>query len=65
MSLRTLRAMVTPKAEVRALSRFTPRMHMYCVKAFAARFMVCLGIVMEGQEEVVRIMGPTASVVFA
>lgn len=49
MSLRTLSAMVTPRADVRALSRLTPRMQIYCVSALAARFKICLGTVMEAQ----------------
>lgn len=38
---------MTPRAEVRALSRLTPRMQIYCVSALAARFNICLGTVME------------------
>lgn len=53
--MRTLSAMVTPRADVRALSRLTPRMQTYCVSALAARFKISLGMAMEGH---VRSRGP-------
>lgn len=59
ISLRTLSAMVTPSADVRALSRLTPRIQTYCVSALAARFKISLGMAMEGH---VRSRGPRCPV---
>lgn len=48
---------MTPRADVRVLSRFTPRMQTYCVIALAARFKICLGTVKAGPVGV-RSRGP-------
>ena len=44
MSLRTFRTMDTPKADVRAPRRLTPRMQAYCVSALSARVKMCFGM---------------------
>lgn len=44
-NFRTLRAIVTPTADVRAARMLTPRMQTYCVRAFNTRLTMCFGIV--------------------
>ena len=41
--------MVTPKAEERAPSRLTPRIHAYCVRLFMIRVSTCIGIPILGK----------------
>lgn len=40
INFRTLSAMVTPNADVRAESRLTPRMQIYCVNALATKLRI-------------------------
>lgn len=47
---------MTPSADVRAESRLTPRMQIYCVSALAAKLMIWEGTEISGKKAVVVVV---------